>query len=48
MLGTWLYNAGFIDNQFGYAAAIATVIFVITIVLAIAQLWIARRRRVEW
>jgi raffinose/stachyose/melibiose transport system permease protein len=48
VLGTWLYNAGFINNQFGYAAAIATVIFVITLGLALAQLWISRRRRVEW
>lgn len=48
VLGTWLYNRGFIGNQFGYAAAIATVIFVITFVLAIMQLWMARRRRVEW
>jgi raffinose/stachyose/melibiose transport system permease protein len=48
VLGTWLYNRGFIGNQFGYAAAIATVVFVITFVLAIVQLWMARRRRVEW
>ncbi|MFT4221010.1 MAG: sugar ABC transporter permease [Microbacterium sp.] len=48
VLGTWLYHAGFINNDFGYAAAIATVVFVITILLAIAQLWISRRKRVEW
>ncbi|MGN6199581.1 carbohydrate ABC transporter permease [Humibacter sp.] len=48
VLGTWLYNAGFINNQFGYAAAIATVVFVITTVLAIIQLAMSRRRRVEW
>lgn len=48
VLGTWLYHAGFINNEFGYAAAIATVVFAITIVLAVVQLWIARRRRVEW
>lgn len=48
VLGTWLYHAGFINNEFGYAAAIATVVFVITIVLAVVQLWISRRRRVEW
>jgi ABC-type sugar transport systems, permease components len=48
VLGTWLYASGFINNQFGYAAAIATVVFVITIALAVVQLWISRRRRVEW
>lgn len=48
VLGTWLYSSGFINNQFGYAAAIATIIFVITITLALIQLWLARRRRVEW
>lgn len=48
VLATWLYNSGFINNQFGYAAAIATVIFVITFGLAIVQLGISRRRRVEW
>ncbi len=48
VLGTWLYHAGFINNEFGYAAAIATVVFVITAVLAVIQLWISRRRRVEW
>ncbi|MGB3910040.1 MAG: sugar ABC transporter permease [Pseudolysinimonas sp.] len=48
VLGTWLYRAGFINNEFGYAAAIATVVFTITILLAVLQLWISRRRRVEW
>jgi len=48
VLGTWLYSSGFINNQFGYAAAIATVVFVITFALAIIQLGISRRRRVEW
>jgi raffinose/stachyose/melibiose transport system permease protein len=48
VLGTWLYNSGFINNQFGHAAAIATVVFVITFVLALVQLGAARRRRVEW
>ena len=48
VLGTWLYSSGFINNQFGYAAGIATVIFVITFGLALIQLGLARRRRVEW
>jgi len=48
VLGTWLYHAGFYDNDFGYASAIATVIFVITLALAIGQLWLSSKRRVEW
>ncbi|WP_084961752.1 carbohydrate ABC transporter permease [Thermoactinospora rubra] len=48
VLGTWLYRSGFVRNDFGYAAAIATVIFVVTLALALAQLWVARRRKVDW
>ncbi|MEU6730944.1 sugar ABC transporter permease [Nonomuraea wenchangensis] len=48
VLGTWLYRSGFVRNNFGYAAAIATVLFVITLGIAIAQLRASRRRRVEW
>ncbi|WP_307859196.1 carbohydrate ABC transporter permease [Herbiconiux sp. SYSU D00978] len=48
VLGTWLYRSGFVRNDFGYAAAIATAIFVVTLALALAQLWISRKRRVEW
>ncbi|MFI6602356.1 carbohydrate ABC transporter permease [Nonomuraea sp. NPDC050536] len=48
VLGTWLYRSGFVRNNFGYAAAVATVIFVITLGIAMAQLWVTRRRRVEW
>jgi len=48
VLGTWLYRNGFVRNDFGYAAAIATVIFVVTLAIALVQLWINRRRRVEW
>jgi raffinose/stachyose/melibiose transport system permease protein len=48
VLGTWLYRNGFVRNDFGYAAAIATVLFVITLAIAVAQLWYTRRRRVEW
>ncbi|WIB77943.1 sugar ABC transporter permease [Curtobacterium sp. MCPF17_002] len=48
VLGTWLYHAGFYDNDFGYASAIATVVFVITLALAIGQLWVSGKRRVEW
>ncbi|MBB2914657.1 raffinose/stachyose/melibiose transport system permease protein [Streptosporangium becharense] len=48
VLGTWLYRSGFVRNNFGYAAAIATVLFVITLGIALAQMWVTRRRRVEW
>ncbi len=48
VLGTWLYRNGFVRNDFGYAAAIATVIFIITLGIALVQLWLNRRRRVEW
>lgn len=48
VLGTWLYRNGFVRNDFGYAAAIGTVIFVITLTIAMAQLWFTRKRRVEW
>lgn len=48
VLGTWLYRNGFVRNDFGYAAAIGTVIFVITLGIALVQLWLNRRRRVEW
>lgn len=46
VLGTWLYRNGFIQNDFGYAAAIATVIFIITLVLALIQVRYTSRRRV--
>ncbi|WP_138443934.1 carbohydrate ABC transporter permease [Sinomonas susongensis] len=48
VLGTWLYHAGFVTNDFGSAAAIGVAIFVITLVLAMAQLAYSRKRRVEW
>ena len=47
VLGTWLYQQGFIENDFGYGAAIASVIFVITLITGFAQLWYTKRRRVE-
>lgn len=48
VLVTWLYRSGFVQNDFGYAAAIATVIFVITLGLALVQLWVSNKRRVQW
>jgi len=48
VLGTWLYQQGFIENNFGYGAAIAAVIFVVTMVTGAAQLIYTRRRRVQF
>lgn len=47
VLGTWLYQQGFNLNNFGYGAAIAAVIFAVTMVTGIAQLLYTRRRRVQ-
>jgi raffinose/stachyose/melibiose transport system permease protein len=46
VLGTWLYQQAFNQNNFGYGAAIAAVIFFVTMVTGIAQLIYTRRRRV--
>lgn len=48
VLGTWLYENGFSRNDFGYAAAIATIIFVITLAIGLLQMWYTKRRRVQW
>ena len=48
VLGTWLYQQGFVENDFGYGAAIAAVVFVVTMLAGAAQLWYTRRRRVQW
>lgn len=46
VLGTWLYEQGFTQNDMGYAAAIGALIFAISMVTGFAQLWYTRRRRV--
>ncbi|MGV2952227.1 carbohydrate ABC transporter permease [Glutamicibacter sp. AGC46] len=48
VLGTWLYENGFSRNDFGYAAAIATVIFVLTLAIGLLQMWHTKKRRVQW
>ena len=48
VLGTWLYRKAFFEDKMGYAASVATVIFVITFAIAIVQILVSRRRRVEW
>jgi len=48
VLGTWLYRNAFLADDMGYASAIATVIFVITVGFAALQLALSRRKRIEW
>lgn len=38
VLATYMYNQGFFQNQMGYASAIATLIFVITLILSLIQM----------
>jgi raffinose/stachyose/melibiose transport system permease protein len=47
VLNTLLYQSAFSRDNNGYAATIATVIFVITFVIAALQIAVSRRRRVE-
>lgn len=48
VLGSWLYKSGFFNDELGYAAAIGSVIFVITFVTSIIQLRLNRGRTVEF
>jgi raffinose/stachyose/melibiose transport system permease protein len=48
VLGTWLYRNAFLNDDMGYASAIATVIFVITLTIGAAQIIVSRRRRIQW
>jgi raffinose/stachyose/melibiose transport system permease protein len=47
VLGTWLYQNAFSQNDMGYASAIASIVFVITAIAALLQLSYSRRRTVE-
>jgi raffinose/stachyose/melibiose transport system permease protein len=47
-LGTWLYKSAFFNDQMGYAAAIAVVIFVITLAASIIQLFLGRGKAVQY
>jgi len=47
-LGTWLYKSAFFNDQMGYAAAIAVVIFVITLAASIVQLFLGRGKAVQY
>ncbi|KRF23836.1 carbohydrate ABC transporter permease [Phycicoccus sp. Soil803] len=48
VLGTWLYRNAFLNDDMGYASAIATVIFVITLAIGAVQIVVSRRRRIQW
>ncbi|MEW6224214.1 MAG: sugar ABC transporter permease [Chloroflexota bacterium] len=47
-LGTWLYKSAFFNDQMGYAAAIAVVIFLITMSASILQLFLGRGKAVQY
>ena len=47
VLGTWLYQSAFKNDDMGYATVVAVVIFVFTFTAAILQLAYSRIRRVE-
>lgn len=47
VLGTWLYTSAFTGDDMGYAAAVGTVLFVLTFVAGAAQLYYSRRKAVE-
>ncbi|HEX9043429.1 MAG TPA: sugar ABC transporter permease [Candidatus Limnocylindrales bacterium] len=47
-LGSWLYKSGFFNDQLGYAAAIGSVIFLITFVTSVIQLRLTRGRTVQF
>ena len=47
-LASWLYKSAFFNDQMGYAAAIAVVIFIITLVVSIVQLFLNRGKTVQY
>ncbi len=47
-LGTWLYKSAFFNDKMGYAAAIAVVIFAITLVTSVVQLMLNRGKAVQY
>lgn len=48
VLGTWLYRSAFRNDDMGYASAIATVLFIITMFSGVVQLRRAHGRQVEY
>lgn len=47
-LASWMYKSAFFNDQMGYASALAVVIFVITLVASVVQLWLNRGKAVEY
>jgi raffinose/stachyose/melibiose transport system permease protein len=47
-LGTWLYKSAFFNDRMGYAAAIAVVIFAITLITSVVQLLLNRGKTVQY
>jgi len=47
-LASWMYKSAFFNDQMGYAAALAVVIFVITLVASIVQLFLNRGKAVQY
>jgi len=47
VLGTWIYKSAFLYDDRGYAAAIATIILALALVVAAIQLTYTRQRRVQ-
>lgn len=47
-LASWLYKSAFFNDQMGYAAAIAVVIFLITMVASVIQLFLNRGKAVQY
>ncbi len=47
-LGTWLYKSAFFNDKMGYAAAIAVVIFVVTLAASSVQLLLNRGKAVQY
>lgn len=48
VLGSWLYRSAFFNDKPGYAAAIAVILFILTLIVSAAQLVYSNRRRVEF
>ncbi|MEO8470264.1 MAG: sugar ABC transporter permease [Chloroflexota bacterium] len=47
-LGTWLYKSAFFNDKMGYAATIAVVIFVVTLIASSVQLLLNRGKSVQY
>jgi raffinose/stachyose/melibiose transport system permease protein len=47
-LASWMYKSAFFNDQMGYAAALAVVIFVITLVASVVQLYLNRGKTVQY